>query len=107
MAGNPYKSPNDVIYLQPGILLKRRSSRPGYLTRVLVTISQMFNVVLFDGMPDEMFSARAYRNETFNGSATWGYVRRLLDACFFWQVDHCRQTYEWELGRRDDPEAYH
>ncbi len=80
-------------------------ARPSWFIRVLVCISQFGNVVFFDGMPDEMLSARAYRCRA--KSKGWRWLREFLDAGFFWQKGHCRQIYLWEKDRRDDPEAYH
>lgn len=70
--------------------------RPPYLTRILVCISQLVNVVLLDGDPDEMLSSRAYR-------CNWTLAVLLIDSVFWWQKDHCKQSYDWEKRRVDTP----
>lgn len=70
----------------------------GYLKRVLISIDQLANVVLFNGWPDETLSARAWREQ-------WK-IRFLIDQAFFWEKDHCRQSYLWEQARDDMPKDY-
>ncbi|MCR9296965.1 MAG: pseudouridine synthase [bacterium] len=77
--------------------------RPPYWRRIVACLSQLANVVLFNGMPDETISARAYRQ---NHLPAWAALRRGIDLVFFWQDDHCFRTYKWEQLRRDDREAY-
>lgn len=78
-------------------------SKQNYFVRVSVTISQVLNVVVFNGYPDEMLSARAYR---CRDSKFWSSMAVVLDTCFFWQTDHCYQTYLWELERKDNAAEY-
>ena len=67
------------------------------LKQVAIAIDQLFNTLL-GGMADETLSARAHRT----GSA-WEPV---IDALFFWQDDHCFQSYISEKERKQLPGAY-
>lgn len=67
------------------------------LKQVAIAIDQFFNTLLC-GMADETLSARAHRT----GSA-WEPV---IDALFFWQDDHCFQSYLSEKERKQLPGAY-
>lgn len=64
---------------------------PSRLTRTLACLSQLLNVVVFDGHEDEMLSSRAHRE-------SWR-MEVYLDMLFWWQPEHCRQSYEWEQDR--------
>ena len=71
------------------------------LRHILIAIDQLFNTI-FNGWPDETFSARCWRWEK-NGKRSW--PRKLVDALFFFDPDHCRESYESErLGRQLPPE---
>lgn len=48
---------------------------------------------------DETFSAMAWRLE-------WNAAVRIIDGIFFWQNEHCRQSYESEMERRHTAPAY-
>lgn len=69
-----------------------------YWKRVLISIDQLANVVVFDGSPDETLSARAWREQ-------WK-IRPWIDRLFFFEADHCQASYEWERDRRDLPSSY-
>lgn len=60
--------------------------------RILIAVDQLFNAI-FNGWPDETLSSRAWRWEK-NGKRSW--PRRLIDALFFFDPDHCRESYESE-----------
>ena len=71
------------------------------LKHILIAIDQLFNTI-FNGWPDETLSARAYRWEK-NGKRSW--PRKLIDALFFFDPDHWRESYESErLGQQLPPE---
>lgn len=69
------------------------------LRRVLVALDQLGNAVI-GGYEDESISARAWRNRH---QRAWGRARRLIDALFFWEPAHCRQSYEYERLRMGAP----
>lgn len=69
--------------------------------RILIALDQLVNAA-FGGWPDETISSRAWRWE-LSGKRNW--PRRLIDGLFFWDRDHCRESYESErLGRQLPPE---
>ena len=69
--------------------------------KVLVALDQLANA-LAGGWPDETISSRAWRWEK-NGTRAW--TRKVIDALFFWDAEHCRESYESEkLGRQLPPE---
>lgn len=78
---------------------------PSYITKCFIAASQLANVVLFKGWPDEMLSARAYRQR---GHLLWDVIMLMLDMAFGFigQIDHCKQCYEWEKRRYDSPVDY-
>jgi hypothetical protein len=71
--------------------LKRR------ILNVLISIDQICYVLitLGNGNPDETMSAAAYRLEKED---KWGgkIFRPILDAIFWFDPDHCRQSHERE-----------
>lgn len=69
------------------------------MMRVLIGVDQLVNIAFWDGEPDETISARAYREKRLR--LMWE-----LDRLFFWQSEHCRECYQWELDRRDLPSDY-
>ena len=69
--------------------------------RILIAVDQLANT-LAGGWPDETISSRAWRWEK-NGKRSW--PRKAIDALFFWDADHGRESYESErLGRQLPPE---
>lgn len=72
-----------------------------YGKAVLIAADQLVNAMLA-GWPDETLSSRAYRWEQ-NGVRSW--PRRFIDRLFFWEQDHCYQSYISEReGRQLPPE---
>ena len=72
-----------------------------YGKAVLIAADQLVNALLA-GWPDETLSSRAWRWEQ-NGVRSW--PRRLIDRLFFWEQDHCRESYRSEReGRQLPPE---
>lgn len=70
-----------------------------YAKAVLIAIDQLMNAVL-GGWPDESLSSRAWRWEQ-DGIRSW--PRKLIDALFFMEKEHCRQSYISERERRQLP----
>lgn len=72
-----------------------------YGKAVLISADQLVNALLA-GWPDETLSSRAWRWEQ-NGVRSW--PRRFIDRLFFWEQDHCYQSYVSEReGRQLPPE---
>ena len=72
-----------------------------YAKKILIAIDQLVNALLA-GWPDETLSSRAFRWEQ-NGVRKW--PRRFIDRLFFWEKEHCYQSYISEReGRQLPPE---
>ena len=72
-----------------------------YGKAVLIAVDQLVNALLA-GFPDETMSSRAWRWEQ-NGVRSW--PRRFIDRLFFWEKNHCYQSYISEReGRQLPPE---
>jgi len=60
------------------------------LRRIAAWLSQGVNCILLGGHHDVTVSARAYLSRNRRG---WRLVYRVANAVFFWQDDHCRDSY--------------
>lgn len=69
------------------------------MTQFLIALDQLFNTML-GGYADETLSARAWRNRDKNN---WS---KVIDAVFFWDENHCEQSYNSELIRKHLPFGY-
>jgi len=72
--------------------------------QVLIALDQMFNTIVGNGFADETLSARAFRNST--KSNTWKNARKVIDAIFFFQKNHCEIAYKREVDRAQLPTEY-
>lgn len=72
------------------------------MRQVLIALDQLANALLA-GHADETLSARAYRLSRDRGRH---WPRRVIDALFFWEPDHCEQAHRSELLRRHLPRQY-
>ncbi len=75
-----------------------------YFWNLALALDQLANVVL-GSYPDETFSCRAYR-KSLAGQWFWKGAVWILDHLFFWQADHCRQSYESEAARNHSPKEF-
>lgn len=66
---------------------------------ILIAVDQLINTVA-GGYPDETFSSRCWRWSK-DGKRDW--PRKIVDDILFWDKDHCRESYESELLRRQCP----
>lgn len=71
-----------------------------YLLNIAIAIDQLVNAI-FNGEPDEMLSARAWRIRIKN---RW--LRIAIDTLFFFDKNHCQECYEIERKRHQLPEEY-
>ena len=71
--------------------------------QIAIAADQLVNTLLA-GMSDETLSARAWRNHLV--SAKWRFTMNVIDAIFFWQQDHCKQSYFAEFERKHLPPEY-
>ena len=70
-----------------------------YIKNVLIGVDQLLNTV-FNGMPDETLSARAWRLEQERGRK---WPRLLIDTLLFFDKDHCHHAYLSEIDRKQLP----
>lgn len=68
--------------------------------QILIAIDQFVNACL-GGWADETLSCRAWRQR--EKKRRWKIMRRVIDALFFMQKEHCRQAFESEKNRRHFP----
>lgn len=61
------------------------------LIRIAAWISQGFNVILLGGHQNRTVSARCYLKKD---RRVWGFFYKLINKIFFWQEDHCYQSYK-------------
>lgn len=80
-----------------------------WLWQLVIAIDQLVNVLITPfhsgAWADESLSSRAYRMDV--QGKPWGRIfRPLIDWLFFWDPDHCQQSFISEReGRQLPPEA--
>jgi hypothetical protein len=62
------------------------------LVRLCTIASQIGNVVLFDGSPDETISGRSWREGVLGGDPVWTRRAALIDRLFR-DPNHCRKSH--------------
>lgn len=73
-----------------------------YPHKIGLALDQLLNAIL-GGYPDESLSARAYRWDV-DGKRSW--PKKIINAMFFWQRDHCYSAYHCEQELRHMPPEY-
>jgi len=58
--------------------------------RIAAWLSQGVNVILLGGSEDMTVSARCHVNQN---QPKWSTTRKVLNAIFFWQEDHCKTSF--------------
>ena len=71
-----------------------------YLRQVLLAIDQLISA-LTGGWADETLSARAWRLK--DKHAFWLFAQGFIDGIFFWDPNHCEQSYIGEALRAQAP----
>lgn len=71
------------------------------MKQVLIAVDQLINTLLA-GHADETLSSRAHRMREKH-HPYWGWTANAIDRLFFWQADHCQQSYESERRRAHLP----
>ena len=71
--------------------------RRSRLARLGTCASQAWNVLWFDGNPDETVSARSWREGMLQGNAKWKARRKRINR-WFREPDHCRRSHEIDLA---------
>ena len=75
------------------------------LKQLAIAVDQLLNVLIClvvnrQAWADETMSAHAYRLELEHGR-TW--ARKLIDGILWFDKDHCKESYESEILRRQLP----
>ena len=65
-----------------------------WLIRVAAWLSQTANLFLLFGHHDQTISARCYVNRN---CPAWRFAYRAINTVFFWQADHCQQSFEADM----------
>lgn len=65
-----------------------------YLWNLLEWGSQGLNAIFLAGNPNMTVSARCYMNSARPG---WSVAYRVINKLFFWQENHCKQSYEEDV----------
>lgn len=74
------------------------------MKQFLIAFDQLVNTI-FGGYADETLSARAYRTE--QEGKLWGKVfRPIIDVIFFFDPNHCMESYLSEVKRKQFPNHY-
>ncbi len=77
--------------------------RRAYILQVLIALDQLANALLA-GWADETLSSRAHRlGQPFGAKRRWRVARRVINALFAWQADHCQDAYIAERQRAQMP----
>lgn len=72
-----------------------------HVKQFLIALDQVLNTI-FGGWADESLSSRAYRLEQERGRK---WARVIIDSLLFFDKDHCKESYESEILRRQLPPA--
>lgn len=78
------------------------------MKQTLIAFDQLVNTLVWAkgegfGMADETISARSWR---LRKKPFWGALRVLVDSLFFWQPNHCADSYMSEQARKHLPGVY-
>lgn len=72
-----------------------------YVWHILIALDQSLNTIC-GGYPDETFSSRVHRKAEA-GQWFWKALRFMINSLFFWQPNHCQESYQSEELRRHLP----
>jgi len=67
-----------------------------FLWQLLIWLDQGVNVMT-GGYADETLSARTWRNRM--KSKGWARLHKIIDGIFFWEYEHCYESYVNEVDR--------
>ena len=68
--------------------------------QIPIALDQLINTI-FGGWADETISSVAWRKR-YEGKG-WALLRKVIDAIFFWQKNHCENAYLSEKNRLQCP----
>jgi len=72
------------------------------LKQVAIAFDQLLNAIL-GGWSRETLSSRAWRQQH---KKRWAIARKVIDAIFFWERDHCKTAYESEVSLKHLPPMF-
>lgn len=75
-----------------------------YIKNIFIAVDQLANVTVAFGTPDETLSSNVWRME--QAGKPWGFMRPVIDAIFFFDPDHCSNSYMAECERRQLPPEF-
>lgn len=70
-----------------------------YLLQIAIAFDQLINTIIPGGWADETLSSRAYRMRSKN-QRYWGWTANVIDAMFFFQKEHCYNSWLEEVNRQ-------
>lgn len=72
-----------------------------YFYKLAIALDQLLNTLLC-GYPDETLSSRAYRSAVLESvkKRRWLIAHKVINGLFFWQKEHCKQSYLNEIKAR-------
>ena len=73
------------------------------MKQLLIALDQLVNAAI-GGYADETISARAWRLR--KTSYSWRVTRFVIDGVFFWDANHCQESYLNEMRRKQLPKEY-
>lgn len=74
-----------------------------YIKNIMIAIDQLCNCII-GGTPDETISAKLWRMR--NKGRFWKYSQIFVDRLFWFDSDHCEESYNSELYRRQISSEY-
>lgn len=76
--------------------LAKLGNSSGRFTRIGVCITQLANVIFFNGLASETISSRAYRRGILGNSKRWKAYAKFIDRLFYLikkEENHCQNSY--------------
>ncbi len=73
------------------------------MKQIVIALDQLANALL-GGWADETLSARSHRLSY--KKYRWHLMKSFIDALFFWEEDHCYNSYLSEIDRKHLPIEY-
>lgn len=74
------------------------------MKQILIALDQLLNA-LFGGYADETLSSRVWRLYLKN-NVSGRIFKPIIDTIFFWQEDHCYNSFLSEVKRRQLPKEF-
>ena len=75
-----------------------------YLINICTSLSQIINCFILFGHPDTTVCARAYMYK--DKKWYWWFAYKFFNIFFFWQQNHCKESFEEDLKRAKEVLEY-